>query len=84
METKRAAILYRATEDAAQHVIAIVVAGKNAVPDREGEGPDVIGDDAEGNVDLFLVGFAGRAGLRQCRAVAFAAQLFGRGALAAR
>ena len=55
VETERAAIAHRAAQDAAQDVVAVVVAGLDAVGDGEAQRADVVGDDAEGDVDLFLL-----------------------------
>ena len=79
METERAAITHGAAQDAAQDVVAVGVAGLNAIGNREAQRADVVGDDAEGDVDLLLFGD------RRCcrhsgsvRAVFLAAHLFDR------
>ena len=73
LKTQRAPIPHSAPKDAAQHVIAIVVAWQNAVGNGEAQRADMIADHAEGDVDLFLfVRFA----VRQCGGVSFAAELF--------
>ena len=54
VETEGAAVADGAAEDAAQDVVAVVVAGQNAVGDGKTQGADVVGDDAEGDVDLDL------------------------------
>ena len=53
---QRAAILHGAAENAAEGVVSVAVAGLDAVGDGEAEGAEVVGDDAEGDVDLFLLG----------------------------
>ncbi len=50
VETKRAAVSHGASQDAAQNVVAVGVAGLNPVPNREAQRADVVGDDAEGNI----------------------------------
>mmetsp|Transcript_15094 Transcript_15094/g.34697 ORF Transcript_15094/g.34697 Transcript_15094/m.34697 type:complete len:428 (+) Transcript_15094:1654-2937(+) len=50
-----------AAEDAANHVVAPIVAGLSAVSDGDGQGADVVGDDAIRHVDavgIFLADFA--------------------------
>ena len=56
VEAERAAVADRAAQDAAQDVVAAFVAGLDAVGDGEAQRADVVGDDAEGDVDLFLFG----------------------------
>ena len=73
-ETDRAPVAHRATQDAAQHVIAPGVVWKNAVGDAETQGADVIGDHAERDIDLFLLAEL-LAALRQRRGVHFATHL---------
>ena len=63
MKAERAAVAHGAAQDAAQDVVAVVVARLDAVGDREAQGADVVGDDAEGDVDFLLLGVAGAAGL---------------------
>ena len=73
LKTQRAPVTHSAPKDAAQHVVAIVVAWQNAVGNGEAQRADVIADHAKGDVDLFLfVRFA----VRQCGGVSFAAELF--------
>ena len=62
VEAERAAVADGAAQDAAQDVVAVVVAGLDAVGNREAQRADVVGDDAEGDVDLLLLGRR-----RQCR-----------------
>ena len=77
VKAERAAVAHGAAEDAAQDVVAVGVAGLDAVGDGEAERADVVGDDAEGDVDLLLLGVAGAAGASgSVRAVFLAAQLF--------
>ena len=79
LELERAAILYGAAEDAAEGVVAVGVAGLDAVGDGEAERAQVVGDDAEGDVDLLLLGHghdvALGVGLRQGALVGLAAHL---------
>ncbi len=56
MEAEAAAITNRAAEDAAQDITAAFVAWPDAVGDGETERPDVIGDDAESDINAFLFG----------------------------
>ncbi len=56
LELKRAAILHRAAQDAAQRVVAITVAGLDAVGDGEAQGAQVVGDHTKSDIDLFLLG----------------------------
>ena len=56
VKAERAAVADGAAQDAAQDVVAVLVARLDAVGDREAQGADVIGDDAEGDVDFFLLG----------------------------
>ena len=75
VEAEGAAVAHGAAQDAAQDVVAVVVAGLDAVGDGEAQRADVVGDDAEGDVDFFLLGVAGAAGFGQrarrisCRSV---------------
>ena len=69
LQAERAAVADGATQDAAEDVVAIGVAGLDAVGDREREGADVVGDDAEGHVVLLLRRVADRAGGGQGGAV---------------
>ncbi len=55
VKSERASVADGAAQDAAQDVAAAFVARLNAVGDREAQRADVIGDDAEGDVDLFLL-----------------------------
>jgi hypothetical protein len=79
-ELERAAILHGAAEDAAEGVVAVAVAGLDAVGDGEAERAEVVGDDAEGDVDLFLLGdghdVALLVGLGQRALVVLAADIF--------
>ena len=54
VKAERAAVADGAAQDAAQDVVAVGVAGLDAVGDGEAERADVVGDDAEGDVDFFL------------------------------
>jgi hypothetical protein len=78
-EIEGAAVFHGAAEDAAEGVVAVAVAGLDAVGDGEAERADVVGDDAEGDVDLFLLGdghdVALLVGLRQRAGVGFAGHL---------
>ena len=56
VESQGAAIAHGAAQDAAQDVVAVRVARLDAVGDGEAERADVVGDDAEGDVDLLLLG----------------------------
>ena len=58
-ESKGASVFDGAPEDAAQHVIATGISWLNAIGDGEAQGADVVGNDAEGDVDFFLLGIAG-------------------------
>ena len=62
VEAEGAAVADGAAEDAAQDVVAVGVAGLDAVGDGEAQRADVVGDDAEGDVDLLLLG-VGRCAL---------------------
>ena len=66
VEAERAAVAHGAAQDAAQDVVAVVVAGLDAVGDGEAQGADVVGDDAEGDVDRF-VRLRSRASSSSCR-----------------
>ena len=50
VEAEGAAVADGAAEDAAQDVVAVVVAGLDAVGNGEAQGADVVGDDTEGDV----------------------------------
>ena len=52
------AVQYAAAQDAADDVIAAVVARHDAVGDRAADRARVVGEDAEGNVGVFLLGEA--------------------------
>ena len=54
MEAERAAVADGAAQDAAQDVVAVGVAGLDAVGDGEAQRADVVGDDAEGDVEFIL------------------------------
>ncbi len=60
-ESEGAAVADGAAEDAAEDVMAVVVAGQDAIGDGKAERADVVGDDAEGDIDFFLCGVAGGA-----------------------
>src|SRR5471030_825793 len=62
VEAERAAVTHRATQDAAQNVVAVGVAGLDAVGNRKTQRADVVGDDAEGNVERDLFRARGRDG----------------------
>ena len=55
VETERTTVAHRATQDAAQDVTAPVVARLNAIGNRKAQRADVVGDDAEGDVELNLL-----------------------------
>jgi hypothetical protein len=59
-----AAVPHCAAEDAAQHIPAAHVAREGTIGDREGQRPDVIGDDAVRRVDVVLVVLAEPAACR--------------------
>ena len=73
-----AAVAHRAAQDPAQHVVAAIVAGQDAVGNRERERAQVIGDDAESDGRFQLIGKqrAVRAGLRIDIGVDLAAEFF--------
>ncbi len=79
-EAERAAVFHGAAEDAAEDVVAVAVAGLDAVGDGEAERADVVGDDAEGDVDFLLLGHGHHVALLirfgQRAGVVFAAQFF--------
>ncbi len=54
VEAERAPIPHRAAQDAAQHVVAVGVAGLDAVGNGKAQRADVVGNDAERDVDGFL------------------------------
>src|SRR5690606_38904331 len=54
LETEFLSIQNAAAEDAADDVVAAFVAGKNVVGDRGRDAAGVVGEDAEGDVDVFL------------------------------
>jgi hypothetical protein len=75
-ETQLSSISNRTPQDPAQHVVAAVVAGHDAVGDGETQGPQVVGDDAEGDRGFHFLG-EGRAVGAQLRIdidVGFAAE----------
>ena len=76
-EAECASVADGASQDAAQHVVAFGIAGLDAVGDGEAEGAQVVGDDAEGDIILFLIRDgnhrAATGGLRKGRAVLAAA-----------
>ena len=76
MKPKCPSVPYRATQDAAQDVIAVAVARLDAVGNGETQRPNVVGDDPEGHVHLLLLGVSGAARLRQRGTVFLAAELF--------
>jgi len=51
VKTERTAIAHGAAEDAAQDIIAVRVAGLNAVGNGKAQSTDMVGNDAEGHVD---------------------------------
>ena len=55
-ELERAAILHGAAEDSSQRIVAIRIPRLNSIRNRERQRAQVVGDDAEGDVDLFLLG----------------------------
>ena len=55
VEPERASVANRAPKDAAQYIIAVGVAGLDAVGNRKAQGADVVGDDAEGDVSNLCV-----------------------------
>ena len=59
LETKRAAVAHRPAQDATQDVMAVVVAGLDAVGNGKAEGADMVGDDAEGDVQGDLLSRGG-------------------------
>ncbi len=76
VQAERAAVADGAAQDAAKDIIAVGVAGLDAIGDGEREGADVVGDDAEGDIGFFLLGVAGGAADGECRAVGAAAEFF--------
>ena len=54
VEAEGAAVADGAAEDAAQDVVAVGVAGLDAVGDGEAQRADVVGDDAEGDISLIV------------------------------
>ena len=50
LEAEGATVADGAAQDAAEDVVAVVIAGLDSVGDGEAEGADVIGNDAESNV----------------------------------
>ena len=61
MKSQCAPVTNRAAQNAAQNVAAAFVRWNDSVRDREAERADVIGDDAECDVDLFLLACSCRA-----------------------
>ena len=61
IEAEGAAVFNGASQDAAEDVIAAGIPGDDAIGNREAQGADVVGDDAEG--DGFLKGIAFFAGV---------------------
>ena len=53
VETERAAVTHGAAQDAAQDVVAVAVAGIDAIGHGEGKRPRMVGDDPESDVDFF-------------------------------
>jgi hypothetical protein len=66
VEAEGATVADGAAQDAAEDVVAVGVAGLDAVRDGEAQRADVVGNDSERNVDLFLLGVAGAARLWKC------------------
>ena len=54
LETERAPVADGAAQNAAQNVVAVAVAGSDAVGNGKRKRANVVGNDAEGNVDFFL------------------------------
>ena len=77
-KTELAAISHSATEDATEDVVAAVVTGHDAVGDGETQGPQVVGDDAEGDGIFHFLreGGAIGTGFRIDVRVGFSAELF--------
>ena len=76
VEAECAPVADGAAEDAAEDVVAVGVAGLDAVGDGEGEGADVVGDDAEGDVHALLSGVRGGAGRGEGAGVVLAGEFF--------
>ena len=76
LQAERASVADRAAQDAAKDVVAVGVAGLDAVGDGERKRADVVGDDAEGHVVLLLLRVADRAGGGQGGAVFLAGEFF--------
>ena len=76
VKPERASVAYGAAQDTAQDVVAVAVAGIDAIGHGEGKRPRMVGDDPESDVDFFLLRMTSGAGLRQGGGVTFAAQFF--------
>ena len=76
LQAERTAVADRAAQDAAEHVVTVRVAGLDAVGDGKGKRPDVVRDNAEGHVILFLWGVPGRTGDGQGGAILFTREFF--------
>ncbi len=74
MQPERAPVTHRAAQNAAEHVVAVIIPGQNAVGDGERQGSDVVGDHAECHIDFFLPGVTGASRLWQSGRVFFAAE----------
>ena len=61
LDAQQPAVAGRAAQQAAQHIAAALVGGQDAVRHHEGAAADVVGDDADGDIGLFVlaVGLAG-------------------------
>ena len=79
MESERATVAHGAAQDAAQDVIAVAVARRDAVGHGKAQGSRMVGNDAESDVDFLLLAVSGRSGLGERRPVFLAAQLFNLG-----
>ena len=76
IKPERASVTHGPAQDAAQDVIAVVVAGIDAIGHGEGKRPRMVGNDPEGDVDFFLLRMTGRAGLGESGGVMLAAESF--------
>jgi len=59
VETERPSVAHGAAQNTAQDVVAVIVSGRNSVGHGEAEGPRMVGDDAESDVDFFLIAMSG-------------------------
>ena len=76
MEAERTPVADGAAEDSTEHVTPICVARLNAIGNGEAQSPDVVGDDAESDIEFFLLRVASASGFRQGGAVPFATEFF--------